>query len=229
MDSESLGSFDWEVEPASRKAALGSARAKGVLRIESEAGGRETIALPASLARRLASDKKSGKLDPASRAELLYEVGRASREIAWTRLCGLLERRDYAAAEATRKLREDGFTPRVATESVERARQAGLIDDARFADVYIRGKLSQGWGARRIERELSQRGIDVTEVPGWPYEYLDPGDELERAREVARRKVVRGPNQLQKLARFLVGRGYSLGVAFEAARRELDERSEEEG
>lgn len=219
------GSFTWEVEPPSKKASLGSARPKGTLHIESEAGGSENIAVPASLARRLASQKKSGKLNPGSRAELLYQVGELARTVAWERLAGLLNRRDYSSKEACDKLRRDGFSSRVADECVERAVSSGLINDDRFADVFIRSKLSQGWGARRIELELRRRGIEASEVSGWPYEYFDPDDERTRALEIARKKVVHGKNQTQKLARFLVSRGYGTGVSMDVAREVLQKRS----
>lgn len=227
-----LGSneFTWEVEPPTRKATLGAARPKGALRICSEVGGKETISVPAALARRLASRKKSGKLNPSSRAELLYEVKVLAATVAWERLTGLLNRRDYSSKEAADKLRLDGFSAAVVEQSVQRAVAVGLINDARFADVFIRSKVSAGWGARRIEQELRRRGVDASALPGWPFEYLDPDGEHDRALEVARRKTVSGKNPMQKMARFLVSRGYSTSVALDVAREVTAERmSDEEG
>lgn len=221
-------SFSWEIDPPTRKATLGAARPKGVLRISSEAGGEEHIAIPASLARRLASRRKAGKLNPASRAELLYETGTLARVVAWDRLTDLLNRRDYSSQETFDKLRRDGFSAGVARECVDRAVSSGLINDNRFADVFVRSKVAAGWGERRIESELSRRGVDASGLPGWPYEYLDPDDEHARALEVARGKSVHGKNKVQKLARFLAGRGYAPGLSLQVAREVLAEREDSE-
>lgn len=222
-----MDSFSWDVEPPGRKAVLGNARPKGQLHISSEAGGEEAIPIPASLARRLASRKKSGKLWPESRSELLYDVGELAQAVAWERLCDLLNRRDYSSKEAALKLRNDGFSTRVTQSCVERAVTGGLINDARFADVFVRSKVGAGWGARRISSELARRGIDASSLPGWPYQYLDPEDERSRALEVARRKSVRGSNQVQKMARFLVSRGYAPSVSLDVAHEVIGERAED--
>lgn len=217
--------FEWRIELPDRRAhALGSARPRARLLIESEARGEETLSIPASVGRVLLSRKRSGDLKPLSRAELLYNLDQTSRKLASARVASLVDRRDYSVKELSDKLRQDGYREEVVDDCVRRARDAGLVDDARFADVFIRTKVSAGWGARRIERELSHRGIEASELPGWPYEYLDPDDERERARELAERHHVSGKNQLQKMVRYLVGRGFSMGDAYDAARAVVGER-----
>lgn len=217
--------MDWQVELPGKDAPRSSwgARPKGVLRIESESHGSEAIRLPLAVARSLERKQRTGELDPSSRAELLYQVNQISSARAWDRIAKLVDRRDYSSKEAADKLRQDGYSQKVVEATVERAVKARLIDDRRFAEVYIRTKVSAGWGLRRIERELSRRGIEAQELPGWPYDYLDPEDERERALEVALRHRVTGKNQLQKMVRFLVGRGFATGVAYEAAREALGE------
>lgn len=217
--------MDWQVELPGKDAPRSSwgARPKGLLRIESEAHGSETISLPLAVARTLDRKRRTGEVDPGSRAELLYLVGQLSSAKAMDRLAKLVDRRDYSAKEATDKLRQDGYPAKIVEATVGRAIDAHLIDDRRFAEVFIRTKVYAGWGMRRIERELSRRGIEVEELPGWPYDYLDPEDERGRALEVAQRHHVSGGNQLQKMVRFLVGRGFSTGVAYDAAREALGE------
>ncbi len=193
------------------------------MHVETTERGRETISVPARVAKLLDAKQKAGELEPESRAELMYEVKRVSLASAKRRLAELVDKRDYASHEAARKLRLDGYGSQVTSEAVAWAEDAGLIDNGRFADVFIRTKLAAGWGQRRIERELGERGISCEDVEGWPYEYLDPDDELSRAIEVAGRKRVTGANQTQKMARFLVGRGFSASVAFDAARRVLED------
>lgn len=221
--------LQWDVRLASRRGlSQGPARPRGKLIVDSEVGGHEEISLPSSLARALHKKLKDDDLHPASRAELLHEVGRISQDVARQRLAGLLDRRDYSSKEASDKLRMDGFAPQVVQRAVERACDSGLIDDQRFADTFVRSKLYCGWGLNRIQCELMRRGIDVAQLSGWPYEYADPEDEQQRAYEAASRKVVTGKNQFQKLVRFLVGRGFSMGESLDAARKVLDERRQDD-
>ena len=106
---------------------------------------------------------------------------------------------------------------------MDKAKRGHVIDDMRFADVYIRTKVSAGWGSRRIERELSQKGIEASDVPGWPYEYFDMDDERERAYQLASRRRLSGKNDYAKIVRFLVARGFGMGDAKDAAARVLRE------
>lgn len=218
-----MGELDWDVEVPGRSGrGVGVPRGRGTLRISTEDHGDEALSIPVAVARSLAARKESGELRPLTRAELLYRLRERSLAIAWQRAASLVNRRDYSRKELADKLRGDGYRQDVAEEVVERASRAGLVDDRRFADVFVRTKVSAGWGMLRIARELGQRGIDPDELPGWPYEYLDPDDEASRAVAVASRHHVSGKNQLQKLVRFLVGRGFSTGVAYDAARVALE-------
>jgi regulatory protein len=187
----------------------------------------ERLVLPVAVARALEKRRDSGEIHPCSRAELRFIVGELARACASARIERLIDKRDYSAAELRDKLRRDGYADKTVETCVMRAIEARLVDDARYADVFVRSKLSAGWGAQRIERELSRRGVEVSILPGWPYEYFDPEDELTRALEVASRKRVREPHAYEKLVRFLCGRGFAPGVAHRAARRTLEEREDE--
>ena len=70
-------------------------------------------------------------------------------------------------------------------------------------------------GRVRIERELSRRGIEASDVPGWPELYLSEESEEEdclRARW-PRRRITGEKNDYEKIVRFLSSRGYPLGLA----------------
>ena len=97
------------------------------------------------------------------------------------RVARLVERRDYSRKEVADKLAEDGYSHSCIDRVVERACSCRLVDDARFADVFIRTKVYAGWGAARIARELARRGVDVSSVEGWPHEYLVLEDEAAAA------------------------------------------------
>lgn len=183
----------------------------------------ERLTVPVSAARVLAKKQASGEIHPQSRAELLYLLGEACRSCARSRIERLIDRREYSEQEVRRKLKDDGYSQKVIDECVGRACNAGLVSDARYADSFIRSKVYAGWGMSRISRELLQRGIDVEQVEGWPYEYLDPEDELERAVALAQTRSVSGTRAFEKLVRYLCARGYRTGVAVQAARRVLEQ------
>lgn len=217
----------WEVRlPGKRVSELGGKRPRGMLVLRSGEPDEESLTLPLAVARLLDAKQKAGEVHPESRAELLYVTRELARTCAAARVERLVDRRDYSTDELRTKLRLDGYSRQVIDDCVSHAREIGLVDDHRYADVYVRSKVAAGWGMVRIERELGRRGVDVQELEGWPYAYLDPDDELERAREVARTKRVNGARPYEKLVRYLCARGYSMGVARRAARETLDERED---
>lgn len=220
--------FAFEVVPPERRRRIGDAPPCGSVRLCDEHGSSGYIEVPASVARLMARKQRAGEFAPTSRADLLRLTRSMSRTAASGRIAQLVTRRDYASKELLDKLVSEGFDRQTVTDAVARAADAGLVSDARFADVFVRSKVNAGWGIGRIERELERRGIDITTLEGWPHEYLDPDDEMTRAMDVASRKTVRDPHAREKLARFLVGRGFSYGIALEAAKRTLERRQDDE-
>ena len=228
LGSHSTAALSWDVcLPERRRAALGTQKPRGTLIIYAGSDNEEQLKIPLSVARILRSKRRSGEINPGSRAELLFMVGELSRTCAQLRIERLINRREYARSEVVEKLRQDGYNPQIIEDCVARACEIGLVSDARYADSFIRSKVYAGWGMARIERELSRKGIDVAQVRGWPYDYLDPEDELTRAVDIASTRRVSGATAYQKLVRFLCGRGFSTSVASRAARQVLDTRNDE--
>lgn len=219
-------SFDWNVElPERGSASLGGRRPLATLVVTSSTHGQERISVPKAVGRRLASLADSDGEQPESRAELLYRVRSMSLELARSKAEELLNRRDYSSSELAAKLREVGYHPSVADEVVARFVEVGLLDDRRFAELFARSKAAAGWGRIKIERELARRGVDATQLEGWPSGYLEE-DESETAFALASRRRLSGKNDFQKLVRFLCGRGFPMGVAMDAAKRVLAEAEE---
>lgn len=212
-------SLTWEVRLPERAAAsLGQRRPCATLALESEGHGTEELRIPVAVGKRLKASQAAGEALPETRAELLWRVGELSRSCGRARIEALVNRRDYSVAELSQKLRDDGYGAQVTEELVGRAREAGLVDDARFAETFVRSKILAGWGQRKVERELSRRGIEASEMPGWPDEFFSADDERSRALELASRRRLTGKNDVQKIARFLCGRGFALGLALDVAR-----------
>ena len=181
--------------------------------------------MPKAVGRRLVSLLESDGELPSGRSELLYCVRAISLELARSKAEDLLNRRDYSRSELAAKLREAGYHPSVADEVVARFVEVGLLDDGRFAELFARSKAAVGWGRIKIERELARRGVDATQLEGWPSDYLEE-DESETAFALASRRRLSGKNDFQKLVRFLCGRGFPMGVAMDAAKRVLAEAEE---
>jgi regulatory protein len=191
--------------------------------MSSATGGDEELSVPVAVARRLSAAQRSGEAAPGSRAELVYLVGQLSRSCGRARVEDLVGRRDYAEQELAQKLAQDGYASATVEALVERARECGLVDDARFAGAFVRSKVLAGWGRAKISRELELRGISVDEVEGWPDEFFSEADERSRALGLARRHRLTGKNDYQKLVRFLCGRGFALGMSCDVAREVLDD------
>ena len=58
-----------------------------------------------------------------------------------------------------RKLLLRGYTPETVGEVLTGLKTAGMQNDARYAEAYIRSRMAKGYGPARISRELYERGI----------------------------------------------------------------------
>ena len=211
----------WEVRLPER--ASGPARTRrATLRRPLASGGEEAVSVPVAVGKRLAA---RGDGLPLTRPELLALVDETALACARARIAELLGRRDYTALEVSAKLADEGYGACAAERAVSWARSCGLVDDARYGAAFARAKALAGWGRLKVERELARRGVSVDELEGWPEEFFDPGDELERARALAARRRLTGRNDYEKIARFLYGRGFSRSVALDVAREVAQDRS----
>ena len=222
-----MSEISWTIElPQKKQAVLGQAKPKAKIILETEVGGTEEFFVPPTVARALLSKEKDGVFTPSSRNEFLYEVKEISTQCIKTRIEALIVKRDYSTAELQKKLMLDGYQKNVRDAAVQRAVEVGLVNDSRFADVYIRSKISQGWGPLKIKTEISKKGIEVETLSGWPDAYFS--DEFEVAYSLAQRKHLSGKNDYEKLVRFLATKGYSFSIASSVAKKILDENAPSE-
>ncbi|MBV0932526.1 regulatory protein RecX [Marinobacterium weihaiense] len=137
----------------------------------------------------------------------------------------LLARREYSRAELQRKLggrvEDDAMLVRV----LDQLEENGYQSDARFAEVFVRSRLSSGYGQMRIRQELQRKGIARERIAA----VLDAQETDSRAlaRDCHQRRFGDRPVQDQKdygkRMRFLVNRGFS----FEDARHAIRCQGEE--
>ena len=142
---------------------------------------------------------------------------------AFSRIVRLCSVRDRSVFELKDRLAQEGFDEVESQAAVDRAVACGLVDDVRFADSFIRGRLARGKGMQGIERELKARGIDASALPGWPDEYCSSDDsERDRALAVLKAAPPRAKNVRDSAFRKLINKGFSSDVAASAAREWSD-------
>lgn len=109
------------------------------------------------------SSKPSG-LPGHSLTEDPLQVGKD--EVARCRRAAMnrLARREHSEAELRRKLEQADFEPGLVAETVAALASEGLVDDARFVEVFVHGRRRRGKGPLRIEAELRAKGVDADVV-----------------------------------------------------------------
>lgn len=202
--------------PERRDQALGRAKPKGLV-VWGRGDDSQKLELPVAVARALKKLQENDELELPSSSAFLELLEHTSLACAWKRLLGLIEARDYSSKEADEKLRLDGYGASVRQATLARARSCHLIDDERFGEFFVRGKINAGWGRERIQRELELKGIPPSSVPGWPDEYFSDEGDYSRARAIAARKQLNGKNDFQKLMRLLSSKGFPSSIAYRVA------------
>lgn len=134
---------------------------------------------------------------------------RQGRKECVEKLYTLLAQREHSRMEIQRKLVSRGFEEGLVDEVVSAAVSAHLVDDARFAEAYIRGKCDAGWGKRKIEAELGRRGIVLDEMPGLADAWLSHDDELRRARACVEGYHGHAKDRYGALYRRLLNKGFA--------------------
>lgn len=73
----------------------------------------------------------------------------------------LLARREHSARELRDKLLQKFGSGAPIEPELSRLQDEGLLDDARFAEAFVRMHRNRGHGPQRILHELSQKGVDA--------------------------------------------------------------------
>lgn len=71
----------------------------------------------------------------------------------------LLARREFGTAELQSRLLEQGFNPDLLAELILELTEERLLDDARYAAVYVRSRAERGQGPRRIRMGLKEAAL----------------------------------------------------------------------
>ena len=160
---------------------------------------------------------------------LISKADELSREEQARALClRLLTARARTRAELEGQLTKRGFPDEVSNRVLDRLAQVGLVDDADFAEQWVRSRRTNaGKGKRALGAELRTKGVD-NDVITAALADIDAGVERERAEQLVRDKLRRGKlgdDDDTKVARRLVGmlarRGYNQTMALDVVKDEL--------
>lgn len=124
----------------------------------------------------------------------------------------LLARREHSRRELVRKLAPHSEDPDELERVLDELEARGWLSERRVVEQVVHARRTR-FGARRIERELLEKGVSE-EAVAVALPELKAG-ELEAARAVWRRKFGRQPRtaaERARQARFLQGRGFPLDV-----------------
>jgi regulatory protein len=126
----------------------------------------------------------------------------------------LLARREYARAELAQRLRARGGDAQVVDAVLDGLVADGYLSDARFAEMLVQSRAGR-YSRRAIASELQERGVERT-VADTALEPLTGADELAQAAALWQRRFGVAPRDERDKARqvrFLLARGFAIGVA----------------
>jgi regulatory protein len=152
-----------------------------------------------------------------------------SREEQARALClRLLTVRARTRAELAGKLTKRGYPDDVSARVLDRLTTVGLVDDAGFAEQWVRSRrVNAGKGKRALAAELRTKGVD-NDVITVALAGIDAGAERARAEQLARDKLrherLEGDDDqkvMRRLVAMLARRGYSQSMALDVVTVEL--------
>lgn len=138
----------------------------------------------------------------------------------------LLTARPRTRVELAQALTRKGVDPDVADQVLGRLDEVGLVDDAGFAEVWVRSRHTfQGLSRRALAVELRRKGV-ADEAAADALATVDSDAEEERARQLVRKRL-RGlgdadeATKVRKLVGMLARKGYSEGLAYRVVKDEV--------
>ena len=191
-----------------------SRRRGGALRVRVTPEEGEAFVISGRRASRLGL-RPGDELPPETYAEIMQ----ALRSACLQRCGALLGSRDYPVHRLRTKLQDAGYPSSIIEDCIGKLREAHYLDDARYAQTYLRSHLADR-SLRRIRYDLAERGISedlidraVEEIA----EETDPEEaQLDQVRRLLRKRGY-DPDEAdyaarQKTMAFLQRKGYDMGL-----------------
>lgn len=156
------------------------------------------------------------------------EIWREAKEICFD----LLAARPRTKEELRQALRRKGFDDELRETLLGKLDNAKLIDDAAFAEQWVRSRHAhQGLARSALVAELKRKGVDG-EVATLAAGEVDRESEEQRARELVRKRLpsmtrLDEQTATRRLLGTLARKGYSQGLAYTVVREELKQAGAE--
>lgn len=123
----------------------------------------------------------------------------------------LLVRREHSRRELRNKLEMKGCRATVIDYVLSSLEEEGYLSDARFAEMYVRGRSERGYGPMRIRAELRERGVDDEVIDVCLQPYRDAWlTHLARVHAKRFKKRAADLTERMRQARFFQARGYTM-------------------
>ncbi|WP_096905353.1 regulatory protein RecX [Dietzia sp. WMMA184] len=143
----------------------------------------------------------------------------------------LLRYRPRSEHELRERLLDKEYAAEAVDEALGRVRAWGLVDDADFAEEWVRGRRRRRGRSRgALERELRDKGVAEAHIARAVGE-IDESDDRRQAAELVRGRLDRRPRaalsgpdvqgERRRLIAFLARRGYPTGLAVKVVDAEL--------
>jgi regulatory protein len=139
----------------------------------------------------------------------------------------LLAMRPRTRTELHTKLLQRGIEEPVADQVLSRLNDVGLVDDAAFAEMWVRSRHTyQGMSRRALSLELRRKGV-ADQLAAEAVSAVDSEAEEIKARELVRKRMrsVAGTapelTLIRRLVAMLARKGYSEGMAYRVVREEM--------
>jgi len=123
--------------------------------------------------------------------------------------------------EIKQKLKEKGFDEEVIKKTIKKLKELNYLDDEKFARAWVEDrKLNQPKGRYFIYSELKQKGVNKEIIEKVLDETYSKEEEFELALKLAKKKKaalknLEPYNLYQKLANYLIQKGFSWGMVKE--------------
>lgn len=140
----------------------------------------------------------------------------------------LLGRRDYTTFEMAQKMKNYQPDEKIIQEVIDKIVDLGYINDERRATNIVNSYIKKE-SSYKIKRRLAEKGVSKEMIEEVIEECVDEDTEIEMAKKMLVKKFkVFNPDNRQKYASYLAGRGYGWDVISKAVDYLKKQNDEEE-
>jgi regulatory protein len=138
----------------------------------------------------------------------------ADRDAAFRTALRLLERRPFARRDLGRRLVLKGHSPAGVEGALDRAAEAGYLDDERFARHFVQTRSARGRGPARLRRDLSLQGVAAPLIDRVLADEISDDESHAAMLALARKRAGQFPHldrsaRVRRVLAYLARRGYS--------------------